>query len=141
MAYVRCENYYAPGSWLRAKGPVLDHHGIAGDAFVNEEQSVIHSDSGGVRLSTLSEFAAGRRIEVLWSPVFVEQQRAALWRAYSQVGRPYSLLFGNCEHFASWVVTGMPRSKQLSNYVYGLSFGAVLLWALASASGSSARRR
>lgn len=135
---------YTPGSVLRAMSswPHPDHSGVAGHILSDGTQEVVHSRPPfGVQATRLAEFALGRSVEVLWVPISAEQQELALYRAYSQTGRPFHLLAGNCEHFATWVVTGVPQSRQLRNYVRGLSFGAALVWALASASGSSARRR
>ncbi len=34
-------------------------------------------------------------------------------RARSKKGQRYNVLFNNCEHFVSWVLTGKGRSAQL----------------------------
>lgn len=133
---------YTPGSVVRARSswPHPNHSGVAGYILTDGTQEVVHSRPPfGVQATRLAEFALGRPVEVLWVPISVEQQELALYRTYSQIGRPFHLLAGNCEHFATWVVTRVPQSKQLSNYV--LAFGAALVWTLASASGGSARRR
>lgn len=135
--------HYPPGAILRAKSPGIspDHYGIAGDIRPDGTQEIVHSrPPWGVHVTSLQEFAQGRLIEFR-CPYSPEHAYAFSERAYSQVGQPFNLLFANCEHFATWVVTGTPQSRQLSNYVWGLCFGAALLSAVASARGGSAPRR
>ena len=91
---------------------------------------VIDNDKGfGVSLRTLDEVAAGDPVKVVAIPQSPEHAVAIAERAYSQIGAPYGLFGRNCEHFATWCVTGVPRSYQLYNYtaVAGvMSLGLVL---------------
>ena len=113
-----------PGSLLRAKSPGLrvDHWGIAGRSLDDGTPTVVHNTLAGVQVTCWEQFAAGRPVEVIWAPESPQQQAAALHRAYSQIGQPYNLFRANCEHFATWVVTGVPQSPQLRTYC-----GAALL--------------
>jgi Lecithin retinol acyltransferase len=115
------------GALLRAKSNGIwpDHIGIAGP-IVKGNQLVYHSTSAGVVLSSIEEFARGRVREVVQAPFNLSHQAAILERARTQLGRPYSLLFGNCEHFATWAFSGDPKSPQLGRYVCGAVLGAVL---------------
>lgn len=110
-----------PGTWVKAKSPwpLVDHSGILGLSLPDGTPTVVHSTTGGVQVTTFNEFATGRPVELVWSPNSLEQQNAALSRAYSRVGWPFDLLRGNCEHFASWVVNGFEESPQLRSYTVG----------------------
>jgi Lecithin retinol acyltransferase len=79
------------------------------------EQRVIHSEKGNfVRTTSLSEFAAGEMVHILWAPQTWEQQNSALQRMHSLDGKPYDLLIANCEHVVNWAVTGKSFSEQLA---------------------------
>jgi len=112
--YIRIE----PGSLLRAKSPwpLVDHLGIAGKRLADGTPTVVHNTLDGVHVTTWEQFAAGRPVEVIWAPESPPRQAAALQRAYSQVGQQYNLFYANCEHFALWVVYGVPESPQLRLY-------------------------
>lgn len=45
------------------------------------------------------------------------QRSAAVHAAMSQLGQPYNLVNNNCEHFASFVQTGIAESKQVMQVV------------------------
>ena len=78
------------------------------------EQQVIHSDKGNfVRTTSLSEFAAGEMVHILWVPQTWDQQNSALQRMHSLDGKPYDLFVANCEHVVNWAVTGKSYSEQL----------------------------
>lgn len=129
--------YYAPGSVLMAKtvGIAPDHRGIAGYVGPDGVQEIVHSrPPWGVQVTTFAQFACGRRVETLWIPQNLQQQNLALTRAYSQIGRPWLALEANCEHFTSWVVTGVPHSPQLIGYVVGAGMLGTFLYALTSPS-------
>jgi hypothetical protein len=91
---------------------------------------VIDNDKGfGVSLRTFVEVAAGDPLKVVAFPQSAEHAAAIVERAYSQIGAPYDLFDRNCEHFATWCMTGVPRSYQLYNYTAAagiMSLGLVL---------------
>ena len=106
------------------------HHGI----YINRRK-VIHfsggpgGDNSGATIcyTTPEEFAGGRKIHVA---VYANRvsHRKTVERAKSQLGRTdYDLNDRNCEHFATWCVTGKAVSKQVGE-VWGL--GALALGAL-----------
>lgn len=41
-------------------------------------------------------------------------------KAYNQIGKPYDLFSANCEHFANWVVSGVPSSEQVQIVIFSL---------------------
>ncbi|PYV19491.1 MAG: hypothetical protein DMG21_01405 [Acidobacteria bacterium] len=113
--------YFGEGAILRAKTPGIlpDHLGIAGRRRLHGVQEVIHSRPPfGVQVTTLEEFAKGRHVEAVCLPDSPEHGQEVLARAYSQIGRPWTLT-GNCEHFASWAFSGGPDSPQLREYIAG----------------------
>jgi len=78
------------------------------------EQRVIHSEKGNfVRTTSLSDFAAGEMVHILWVPQTWDQQDAALQRMHSLDGEPYDLFVANCEHVVNWAITGKSFSEQV----------------------------
>ncbi|TLY22016.1 MAG: hypothetical protein E6K68_04215 [Nitrospirae bacterium] len=123
---------YPIGTHVRIRRLGFYHHAIivGGDAALLSPVMVIDNDKGfGVSRRTLHEVAAGDPVKVVAIPQSPEHAAAIVERAYSQLGAPYDLFGRNCEHFATWCVTGVPRSYQLYNYtaVAGvMSLGLVL---------------
>jgi len=129
-----------PGSMLRAKSRGLwpDHYGIFEGAAPDGRLIVLHSTEEGVVRTSLDEFALGREVVVVKAPAALEQRRAILERARSQIGHPYDVLFANCEHFATWAFYGAPESPQLRKYVAGACLFGLGLWGLWGLGGESA---
>lgn len=134
-------NELLPGSVIRVKNPtpLPDHFAVIGWY----QGTVIDATEIGVQVRTIQQCALGRRVELTHAPQTFDHQQATLDRAYSQIGHPYSLLFGNCEHFANWAVTGNAESPQLAGYT---AAGLLVLgiWALVNAgqeNGRPIRRR
>ncbi len=101
-----------PGSKIRTRGKFL-HYGIVFQSSWWGPKLVIHNlPDRGVICTIFEEFSGGQRVEVVWSPNPQEGPYYAR-RAYSQVGQPYNLFNANCEHFANWVISGVPFSEQL----------------------------
>ncbi len=67
-----------------------------------------------MRTTSLSEFAHGETVYILWTPQTLEQQEAALQRMHLLDGKPYDLFVLNCEHVVNWAVTGKSFSEQLT---------------------------
>lgn len=86
------------------------HHGIdCGDG------TVIHYNGQAIIKTTITAFGSGK-------PCFVkhygkcDSEDIAIQRAQSRLGESkYSLLFNNCEHFATWCKTGSHESEQVRN--------------------------
>jgi len=129
-----------PGSVLKAKSPGLwpDHLGIFANPLPDGTLMVLHSNGTCVVLTSWHEFALGRVVEVVVEPCTLEQQRAILDRAYSQIGHPHDHLFANCEHFATWAFSGVPESPQLKKYVVGACVIGLGFWGLWGLGGETA---
>lgn len=123
-----------PGMLVRALSSGLwPHHlGILAGSGPDGTLLIIHSRERGVEFTSLEDFALGRPIEVVATPYSAEHQRAVLERACSQIGRPFSLVLANCEHFANWAFYGVPRSPQLGQYAVGLLLTGLVFGALAA---------
>jgi hypothetical protein len=117
----------------RSYGPILyTHHGILisrkqviqfdGAPFREKRDSVIRS-------SSLDEFAPGGWVGVIpyegyWHYIYSQ----VIERAKNQLGdeHDYSLFNWNCEHFATWCVTGVPVSHQAQDATQAAKkFGAL----------------
>jgi hypothetical protein len=113
------EHIYVKGT---VRGIPFEHHGIdMGDGSVihlapETGPRVTLRDSTGlfsVRQTTLLEFSGGREIQVrrhfnrLDDDSIAENARSGLGLT------GYSLLAGNCEHFATWCATGRANSHQI----------------------------
>lgn len=108
-----------PGDHIccRRYGLVYAHHGI----YLGGDQVVHYSDSAGigrkagacVGVSTLSEFLRGDPLRrVKYSDAHSGEQ--ALLRAEKLLeAGGYSVIWNNCEHFATFCVTGRRRSVQV----------------------------
>lgn len=106
------------GSKIRTRGKFL-HYGIV---FYNSQGHplVIHNlPERGVVCTTLEEFSGGQPIETTWKPRPGEGMQYAR-KAYNQIGKPYDLFSANCEHFANWVVSGVPSSEQVQIVIFSL---------------------
>jgi hypothetical protein len=112
----------ARGDHVRAGRGVYSHHGIdLGDGRVVHYSGLADGlRSGPVALTSMERFAAGRPVDV------VEHRRRldpneAVERALSRIGEDrYNLLWRNCEHFATWAVTGRSRSRQVRRAAAGV---------------------
>lgn len=103
------------GSHLIVGRGIYTHHGI----YVGHDQVIHYSgmasgiSKGCVELTSLEVFSQGKTIKVKTyrkSP-FTGPQICE--RAKSKIGENrYNILFNNCEHFATWCVTGKHSSEQ-----------------------------
>jgi hypothetical protein len=70
--------------------------------------------SGPVEEISLSCFAAGRHVGVVFGAPSRFDGREVVRRALSRVGEnSYRLLTNNCEHFCEWCLRGQHRSHQI----------------------------
>ena len=93
---------------------VYQHHGIdCGDG------TVIHYRKGTetIERNPIEYLSDGRQIYVKkYSVRYIPD--TTIKRAESRLGeRKYNLLFNNCEHFATWAVTGVSHSQQVVNFI------------------------
>lgn len=93
---------------------LYEHHGIdCGDG------TVIHyrKPSETIERTSKETFARGQTIQVLRYPKRYIPD-TVIQRAESRLGEQnYNLLFNNCEHFATWCVTGVNKSQQVENFI------------------------
>lgn len=118
------------GYHLVVRKPVLfkhafayTHHGIyVGGKTVIHYAGYANGLSSGqhdksVSLISLDEFSDGQPVEVRQQPRIYSPQ-AIVDRARSRLGEnKYSLLWRNCEHFATWCCTGKPQSTQVRQVI------------------------
>ena len=117
-----------------SRGGVYDHHGI----YVNSRQ-IIHFSGGPfsdnkealICYVTPKKFAKGGQIRVIeYNATERLKPRDAVARARGQLGRGgYDLLDRNCEHLATWCVTGSSVSEQVaekSGWATGLVAGMAI---------------
>ena len=104
---------YPIGSHLVTWRIGYTHHGI----YVGNDTVVHYLNEEGITTASLKEFSLGN---LIW----VRRYRNARYsgeecaeRAWSRVGEDnYNLVFNNCEHFATWCVTGEASSEQVNEY-------------------------
>jgi hypothetical protein len=115
------------GDQLRVKREFLGfapvwHHGVELPGGQVAENGPFY----GTRISDLASFAKGGVVEVVAHDMTMAQREAAVERARSRVGEhAYDALDWNCEHFATWCVTGAPVSSQLTEWVARLAEAAL----------------
>ncbi|MFM6196512.1 MAG: lecithin retinol acyltransferase family protein [Planktothrix sp.] len=93
---------------------LYEHHGIdCGDG------TVIHyrKPSEIIQRTSIDTFSKGKKIYLRHYPIRYIPD-TVLNRAQSRLGeQQYNLLFNNCEHFATWCVTGVSKSQQVENFI------------------------
>ena len=121
---------FAPGQAIRTSRLVYWHKGIATDQWLNGEQLVISCSgrAGWVVLEPMSVFAAGMGAEEM-PQLSALSQEVVLYRARQMLGRPYSLIDFNCEHFLCEAFGLTPQSPQLAS-ILGLVAAFALLQAI-----------
>ncbi len=121
----------ARGDHIKAGRGLYTHHGVdLGDGKVAHYSGLCEGLRGGpVSITTREEFGRGRRIAGVAHARRLDPE-VAVERALGRLGEDrYHLLFRNCEHFATWAVTGQRRSSQVRRYA--LALGTVSLAAVA----------
>ncbi|MGB3405562.1 MAG: lecithin retinol acyltransferase family protein [Microcoleaceae cyanobacterium] len=113
----RGDQIYVYREFFNIEG-VYEHHGIdCGDG------SVIHyrKPSETIERTSVATFSRSNPVYVRQYPVRYIPE-STIQRAESRLGeRQYNLLFNNCEHFATWCVTGVSDSRQIRDFVPMLS--------------------
>jgi hypothetical protein len=91
------------------------HHGI----YVGHSRVVHYSGLSGfwqcgpVEDVSLSQFAAGRSLQIIDRERPAYSPREIVRRARSRIGEnDYRVLTNNCEHFCNWCVCGVSRNAQ-----------------------------
>lgn len=107
-------SYIVPGTIVSVSEGVIEHFGVVTVVPMWGEPLVISSSGkvGRVVEQPLSEFAGGQEVRAYGYPGQLSVFEVVS-RARSQVGREYSVLTWNCEHFVRWVHGLKPESPQL----------------------------
>jgi hypothetical protein len=125
-----------PGDWVRVYSTRFGvcHHGIVRRLFFvpgGIAVEIIHNTKGGgVAAVDWYEFAAGNPVLLHRRPESAEHAIDVVARAEANIGKPYYLFAQNCEHFASFAVTGEAESKTLQG-VGWIAAGALTVAVLA----------
>jgi hypothetical protein len=130
------DTYWKPGTVLVIPSdvPSFEHYLMVDYIdFHNGEQYAMHSmPKTGIARVTLREALGGKTPRIWWEPRTQQEALAALTRMRNQLGKPYFLAAGNCEHPVRWAITGKWESKQVSNVATGLLLSAGLFALLKS---------
>lgn len=122
--------YYGNHIRVQRYGGVYSHHGIyiSDDEVIHfsgdEDDSILDNDACKIISTTLSQFLQGGTLEVRQ---YSEEEKRVLnsvesivENARAAIGdREYSLLFGNCEHFAYECTLGEGKSIQVRKALLG----------------------
>ncbi|NEP82606.1 MAG: NC domain-containing protein [Okeania sp. SIO3B3] len=107
------DQIYTLREFLNIDG-VYEHHGIdCGDG------TVIHYRKSTETIERTSKeyFTDKRKVYVKRYPVRYIAD-TVIQRAESRLGeRKYNIIFNNCEHFATWCITGVSYSQQVKNFI------------------------
>ncbi|MDY7004207.1 MAG: lecithin retinol acyltransferase family protein [Cyanobacteriota bacterium] len=109
----RGDQIYTLREFLNIDG-IYEHHGIdCGDG------TVIHYRKGTETIERTSKeyFTDRRKVYVKRYPVRYIAE-TVIQRAESRLGeRKYNIIKNNCEHFATWCITGVSHSQQVKNFI------------------------
>jgi hypothetical protein len=110
------------GSHIKVRRLGYYHHGIyvgRGQVIHYEGLSTGWTKKGPIARTTFEEFADGSEVEI------IEYERPSprdeiISRAKSKLREQgWSVFRNNCEHFATWCVTGNSESKQVRAFILG----------------------
>lgn len=105
----------ARGDHIRVRRGLYFHHGVdMGDGRVVHYAGLADGlRAGPVDVVDMDRFAAGRTVKVIRHKGRLSP-RETLSRALSRVGEErYHVVWRNCEHFATWAVTGKANCRQV----------------------------
>lgn len=105
----------ARGDHIRVRRFMYSHHGIdCGDGTVIHYTGTLWKRKKAlITRTSLDEFVGSGKVDILKYQEDVSADEV-IKRAESRLGeRAYKLLINNCEHFATWCVTGKAKSKQV----------------------------
>ncbi len=93
---------------------------------------VAHMETNGAVVVSFEEFALGRPVQ-LEKAANPQHYRQIQYRAYQSIGHmpQYDFFYGNCEHYAYWLLDGKPQSPQVAG-LFVLA-GVAVLFKLAAA--------
>ena len=116
-----------PGDHLVSARALYTHHGIyIGDGCVIHNSGLSgDSSTGTICLASLDEFANGNEVTIKQYIVRMYDHEETCERAHSRLGEDgYSVFANNCEHFATWCVTGCHSSSQVNTLVQGAALAS-----------------
>ena len=105
----------ARGDHLKVQRLGYTHHGVEidGGKVVHYSGLADRLAAGPVQVVSKARFACGRPVEVVRHRRRLPPDEV-IERALSRLGEDrYNVLIRNCEHFATWAVTGEPRCAQV----------------------------
>lgn len=110
--------HFAIGSHLKVARMGYSHHGIyLGNGYVIHYAGLCEGlKSAPIEITTLDTFQGkAKKIEVVsYEGIKCFSPEKIIERAMSRLGEDsYHLVTNNCEHFASWCITGLAESKQV----------------------------
>lgn len=123
----------ARGEHIRVQRFLYSHHGIdCGDGTVLHYTGTLWKRKGAtVKRTALQDFAAGKKLAVLHYDN-QEEPNEVIQRAESRLNeQEYSLIGNNCEHFATWCMTGKAKSHQIKKVAVTIVTATIIV----SASG------
>ncbi len=118
-----------PGTVVAVSVGPVDHVGILTDRQIDGLPTVISNSlrAAGVAEESLLTFGSGKQVRVIGFPGNLSP-REVLQRARSRIGKPWSLLKWNCEHFVHWAHGLKPTSPQLAVAVALALLGIAAVW-------------
>src|SRR5262249_33360744 len=109
------------GSHIKVSRSLYYHHGIYEGRWRVIHYAGLSSGwmKGPIARTTLEEFSGGSEIEVVeYENPFPRDE--IINRAKSRLEeKDYGIFANNCEHFATWCVTGNPQSTQVRAFLIG----------------------
>lgn len=125
---------------IREKDLFSKHHGIYIGIY-NGVPLVAENQIGkGVQYISLYDFLLGNSNNLIRIVKFQGTEglrKNIIPRINQLIGRQYSLLLFNCEHFAELIQNGKPNSKQVGNTLVGLGILTLIGLAIGSNNNSS----
>lgn len=119
----------ARGDHIRVRRLLYSHHGIdCGDGTVIHYTGTLWKRREAAVVRTpLDAFARDKAVAILRYK-HPSPPEEVLARAESRLSeQKYDIVFNNCEHFASWCVTGQAQSRQVRVAVTAVSAAVVAI--------------
>ncbi|MCS3827801.1 hypothetical protein GGP85_003272 [Salinibacter ruber] len=114
------------GEHVKASRWGYTHHGI----YVRDGHVIQYGSGlpgGKIEEVTASKFKKRAKLKIVRHENRKFSPRETVRRAKRRLNEDnYSISFNNCEHFATWCVTGKSKSSQVEK---ALAFGSPTLWA------------
>ncbi len=116
---------------VRRGGLIYSHHGI----YVGRGQVIHYTDAEGfvrkndskIVQTSLDEFLRGGELRRRAHRNSYSPEKVVRRAKQSLLESRYSLLWNNCEHFATYCVTGKRRSRQVRRVVYAAGSAAIVV--------------